>query len=451
MSQPTGNGISRDDRTGRRLSRVIAALMVAVGLMFGGQLPHASADTWVPANGPTFNNPVKPKDRFPIQTKLVQAINHTPKGAIIRISIYSWDRREVAKALIAAKRRGVTVQVLMNNHQTTRAQRMLYAALGRNPKNKNFAYECKAGCRSAPEYLHTKFYLFSQTGAAHNVVFIGSANFTLNAVRHQWNDIFAIREHPLLFNQFVALFDDMRHDYRTNQPPYEFCDAEKHLDCNFRTDPFFAWVFPRKVSSSHDPVIALLDEIGCHYTGTDGKTKATTVRLQMHTMRFERGIYIARKIHTLWENGCDVKVLYGISTSKVNQAFGRPTGRGKMPLRSSGFDFNDDLEVDRYTHQKTLTVDGKFAGVNHAFISLTGSSNWSGRGNSGDEIMFLMRGQDWVRRYQANWNLIWNHYSRNAYTTTMSHWGQTEEGKAPAIIGGDPTPHEHPGGSWEDD
>ncbi len=423
------------------VARAIGALVLSiVGATLATPTPTAqAADDWLPVNGPIFNNPRgSTVERYRIQRRLIDAINHTHKGAIIRMSLYSMDRVEVANALIAAKRRGVKVQILINDHQVTRAQKLLHRVLGSNPNHRFFIHECKHGCRAANENLHSKFYLFSKTGRADDVIFVGSANFTLNAVKWQWNDMFSIREQHRMFDQYVALFNDMRHDYSTNRPHYEFCGELPGESCDWKTDQFHTWVFPKVVGPGNDPVMDILDAVKCSWKDEDGHSRRTVLRLSMHTMRMTRGVYIAAKMRDLFAHGCDVKVLYGLGSGRVKRAFGRPTSRGKLPLRSSGFDLNDDGEVERYTHQKYLTIDGAWAGDPHAQITFTGSSNWTGRGTSGDEIIFSVRGGAYLRAWNANWRLMWDRYSRNAYTTSISQYrGGTGELR--------------PGATWEND
>ena len=388
-----------------------------------GTTTQAAALGWRPPQDVIFNNPYGSSEaRFRIERRVVQAIRNTPRGATIRISVYSFDRKDVAKALIDARRRGVTVQILLNDHQVTGAQRMLHRALGRNRWTRNFAYECNAACRGRRDNLHSKFFLFTQTGSARNVVMAGSANFTLNAVKWQWNDLVTRYSNPYLFWDYVNLFEGMRRDYSTNRPYYIFC-GRRGSSCKPMADWAVTRVFPRGASRTNDAVLNMLKPIQCVYRGADGKTRRTKLRLSMHTMLGERGIYLAQRMRGLWAAGCDFKVIYGLMGWNVKQALGAVTRRGRIPLRSTGFDYNGDQDVDRYTHQKYFTVSGKYNSV-VTNLSFTGSSNWSSRGTSGDEIIFSLRGGGPRVRYERQFNQMWNsgRYSRNAYTTTSSSY-----------------------------
>ena len=72
--------------------------------------------------GAYFNNPRGSwNDRMRIERQVMHAIKATKKGAVIRIALYSFDRIPVAKALIAARQRGVHIQLLLNDHQDSKA------------------------------------------------------------------------------------------------------------------------------------------------------------------------------------------------------------------------------------------------------------------------------------------------------------------------------------------
>jgi HKD family nuclease len=143
---------------------------------------------WKAYKGAYFNNPHVNADRFKIERRLIDTIRHTPKGETIRIAVYSFDREGVADALIAAHKRGVKIQMLLNDHQDTHAMKRVRAVLGTNRFAKSFIYKCKEGCRTfADQYrnLHSKFYTFTQAGKSKNVLVVGSHNLTRNAIYHQ--------------------------------------------------------------------------------------------------------------------------------------------------------------------------------------------------------------------------------------------------------------------------
>src|SRR5690348_18002535 len=45
--------------------------------------------------------------------------------------------------------------------------------------------------------------IFTKTGGSKWALFFGSHNLTMNAMRHQWNDLYLMDGNEALFNQFV--------------------------------------------------------------------------------------------------------------------------------------------------------------------------------------------------------------------------------------------------------
>ena len=423
---------------------------------------------WKVPTGPKFNNPMVEKDRYVIERHLLRAIRNTPKGEKITISAYSLDRQVVADELIRAKKRGVKVKVLLNDHLVPNAQVRIQRVLGHKTKKSSFLKRCVSGCRADKnEYnnLHSKFYLFSRTGRNRNVVMLGSHNMTLNAVRWQWNDLWTTVGKKTLYDQFMALFNDMRPDWDKRRATYTFCDDG--LTCPAGDmEKYFNIVFPRHTTPSKDAVLDILNNIQCVYTDAAGVQKRTQLALSMHTMRGGRGNYIADKLRDLYAQGCNLRVNYGLMGFHTKQHIGAPTARGRVPLRSTGFNLRDDIptgdpeiddmpeSIERYTHHKYFVLRGSYKGAVDSHIVWTGSTNWSSLGTPQDEIMFSMHGRGLVRDYMANFNLMWRKpFSRDAYTTTYSEWKMVNGRRVGTnpIVTVEPDRLKAGGPTWEND
>lgn len=395
--------------------------------------------TWRAPRGPYFNDPHRRKNSFTIERQVIRTIRHTPKGSTIRIAVYSFDRMPVARALVAAHRRGVKVQMLLNDHQYTRAMRAVRAEIGAKRSRSSFIYRCTAGCRStANQYnnMHTKFYAFSQAGRSRDVIAVGSANMMLNADIHQWNDLYFTSGDHRLFRQFVSLFNDMRTDHDTRQPARSFCGTPTGAACDDAVDKHTVWAFPRPSGPKNDLVLDMLGRVQClSPDGAGGQTRTRLV-LSMHTMRGRRGDYLAAAIRQKHAEGCRFRVSYGLIGFHTKKILGAPTKRGRIPLRSTGLDYNsddnydlnkdgkDDLILNYYSHQKYLVVQGTYNGVPNSNLVLTGSSNWASLSTGNDETWFTIRGKKVARKYVRNFNYQWRHKrnSRNAYTTTYANF-----------------------------
>ncbi|MFZ2502335.1 MAG: phospholipase D-like domain-containing protein, partial [Nocardioides sp.] len=86
----------------------------AIGQTASG-LRTAAADSWVPRAGLVFNRPRgSQKMRAALIRRVIAGIKHAPPGSRLSFAMYSFDRRDVANALIKAHRRGVQVQLIIN-------------------------------------------------------------------------------------------------------------------------------------------------------------------------------------------------------------------------------------------------------------------------------------------------------------------------------------------------
>ncbi|MEZ5112626.1 MAG: phospholipase D-like domain-containing protein [Nocardioidaceae bacterium] len=186
-------------------------------LLMGGLLTipvaASNAAAIAPAPGPLANNPMTKKNKRVVIRKINNAIDAAVPGSDIYIA--SWNMRNwgAVNKLLRAQKRGVRVLLIMakENSSTGRqkGKRMTnkyFTRLSRGlakgnrfvaPERRSGTKLCAHSCRGTTGIAHTKFYLFSQAGAATNVVMYGSANLTDLAATNQWNDIFTVvRQSP---------------------------------------------------------------------------------------------------------------------------------------------------------------------------------------------------------------------------------------------------------------
>lgn len=390
---------------------------------------------WAPQEGAKFNVPRSSLDNeLRLERQVIGAINHSPKGSLIRFSMFSFDRMPVANALIRAKKRGVSVQVLVNNHEVTHAQRVMRKKLGKNRKKNSWIYQCTNGCRSSGENLHDKFYLFSQSGAARYVVMTGSINMKLNGAANQYNDLWTHNNDAELYSAFLDLFTRLKRDKQDHPGhiTYNIDDGRMRLE----TTPFHG-------PGDKDPIMKILAPVKCTgATGSTGNHGRTVVRVIIHAWNAERGNRIAKRIRTLYAQGCDVKLLYGFTGAQVRATLSKPTSRGRVPIRSTGYDTRGDGgvldgELDLYTHQKNLFISGHYGTSRNTQLVVTGSSNWTVDGLRGDEEIFTINGMGAYPYYAKDFNWLWKSRSHSV------SWSPTSGADyhpvildAPAIGGG---------------
>lgn len=370
-----------------------------------GSKPQQPKPKWQPAEGAWFNTPRHGGKQWILHQHIVAAIDHAQPHSFIRIALFSFDRKYVASRLIKAHARGVHVQVLLNDHQVTPAQKMLHRALGTHRFHKSFAYECSHGCRSRGENLHTKFYLFSHTGSAHHVVMTGSVNLTGNSAINQYNDLWVRDNTRPLTRAFRHLFKQLRRD-KPAHPAYWVRNIGTHYQLQ-------ATPFP-SAGPHHDPIITILNRVHClgATNGTGNSIHHTVVRVIMHAWNDYRGTYLAQKIRQLYAQGCDVKLMYGFAGAQVRHTFATSTARGYIPVHTTGYDTDEDGFIDLYTHQKELLISGNYGTKRDTDLVVTGSSNWNTDGMRGDEEIFLIKRRHAYGDYIRDFSDMWTKHSK---------------------------------------
>ncbi|HEX5495973.1 MAG TPA: hypothetical protein VFX70_15500, partial [Mycobacteriales bacterium] len=169
----------------------------------------------------------------------------------------------------------------------------------------------------------------------------------------------------------------------------------------------------------------------------------------------ERGAWLARKFRSLYADGCDVRLMYGFAGAATRQVLARPTSRGYVPVRSNGYDTDQDGYLDLYSHQKELMISGHYGSQSKYRLVVTGSSNYNNHGLTGDEILFLIHRHAAFTAYLRNFNYLWTylthrvHYQPSSPSSTARTAPSTGEAWRT-----DPTPATQPsrgGAAWESD
>jgi HKD family nuclease len=381
--------------------RMICMALAAIALILPLTAPGALAAT--PKPGAIFNNPkgtAAAKAR--LIHKIVSAIKSSHQGSYIRIAAYSNDRKDVADALIAADRRGVHVQMLLNDNWTSYQTRRLERKLGTDRSQETFVHICSSACRGGKGNLHSKFYLFSHTGTARNVVMMGSTNLTGYGVKSQWNDLYTAVNHHDLHQSYVTIFDQMKRDRKMAHP-------FRHVVIGSYTTNFY----PRYgTTSKDDPIMKRFRNVRCnHVRSPAGINGHTMIRVSMYGWNGDRGVYLAQKMASLSRQGCNVKVMETRGGGRVV----RILERGGVVVKTPDKDRNHNGHVDLYTHEKWMILSGRYGGKTGWHV-WTGSQNWSDRAFNGDEVTMHIprRGVFWSYRenFQELWKKSNSHYPK---------------------------------------
>ncbi|MGZ8742602.1 MAG: phospholipase D-like domain-containing protein [Nocardioides sp.] len=391
----------------------LGAALVAGALAL--TLSATGARAYTPDDGALFNNPwgrMPAKER--LLTKITKSIESAHKGSTVRIAAYSNDRKDVTDALIEAHRRGVHVQVLLNDNWTSYQTKRLRRVLGTNIEKRSFLRICVNSCRGKRGNLHSKFYLFTHAGQAHNIVMFGSVNLTGYGAKTQWNDLYSTADRKVLHNFFRDVFNQMAKDRPVKRP---FISKQ--------IGDFTINVYPRyDTTESDDPIMRRLDGVRCKdYANGAGIRGRTMLRINMYGWNGTRGVYLARKVADLSRKGCDVRVLQSNAGGKVVQIL----ARNGVLIKTPDADRNRNGKVDVFTHDKYMILGGRIR-TKSGWHVWTGSQNWSDRSLNGDEITVHIHRRGIFWDYRQNFNYIWDKRSKwvagtkptTATTTTAS-------------------------------
>jgi hypothetical protein len=378
--------------------------------------------SYTPGSGPTFNNPYGTQaSKRRILTMMVRAINSVPGyarpkdpvtgnllpcpernhpewyPATIKISLYSIADRGFVDSLIAADRRCVSVQLLMNNHldeNTSPSWGRLLHAIGNDRSQRSWTRRCIGGCRGHA-VLHSKFYLFSQVGRARNVAMVGSSNMTSNAVRVQWNDLYTAVGNGTLVKQYTGIFNEMKRDTPVANPMRVY-----------RTGNYTSTFYPFPSATARtDKTMAALNTIRCTGARGAGINGRSVLYINMHSWHGTRGKYLAQRVRTMYNRGCYVRILYSFMGHGTYTLLTKGTG-SRMIARRVLFPGPAGVVAAKYSHMKMFAAAGYIAGDPSNWVTWTGSNNWADRSIKADEVTLRIASRGVYGRYVDHWNAM---------------------------------------------
>jgi phosphatidylserine/phosphatidylglycerophosphate/cardiolipin synthase-like enzyme len=361
-------------------------------------------DFYVPKPGVKFNHWNIKGMVNPIRRHMIRTINSTPPGSTIRWIVFSFGDWGIYNALIRAKRRGVSVQVIANFHnQAIWAEwRSLEKALGtrrvipgRDPERISWARMCVESCRGWGGHVHLKLYLFSKVTGHQNIVMYGSWNPTWVANQRQWNHLETVWDTDT-YRKYMQIFRQAKRD---SPAPYAhwYSGNMEHM------------VFPKEHTvASTDPVWNELGNLKCTgATDRAGYHGRTVIRIGMYAWYQRRGDWMARRVRRLWEQGCDVRIIYGIMSDQARQILYSRSGRGRIPMRQAMVPDANGVPY-RYLHDKFVAISGVYADRTDAYVVWSGSTNFSNLGFSADDMTVRQVDKDITEAYFADWRITWN-------------------------------------------
>ena len=303
----------------------------------------------------------------------------------IRMTTWTFNDWAVRDALVRAAQRGASVQVIAAESinrigvdnagpnkpwMSIRSYLRGYAgdawigAWGRN-----WAWECQGACRGRGGTPHSKFFLFDDvrtSGNAHvrKIAVQTSMNLTSFAYTGQWNQAVSMWQ-PAAYDRYLQVFQEM-------------ANKQVHGYESTNNGGIVNTFYPGgSVSVARDPVLAALNRVRCTGATSGGINGRTRIRLIQYAIYDSRGTAIAKKLRGLWNSGCNVAIIYSVTSRPVLSILRARTGRGPVPMKQSVIK-NRAGEIVKYNHSKWLAISGHYYGVSRGtWTVVSGSSNWS--------------------------------------------------------------------------
>ncbi|MCO5990527.1 phospholipase D-like domain-containing protein [Actinoallomurus spadix] len=315
--------------------------------------------------------------REAISGHVARLIAGTPAGGTIAVAMYHFSSLDTARQLIAASRRKVHVQVVLDHESAAyAAYKKLRAGLGADTQKLSWVVTCgrDRGC-IGPSFNHNKFFLFSSTRGTANLVLQTSANATDGARDTQWNDALTIHDAGV-YAAYLRYFQDLAAQHRTG-------DYHRTVQAGpYRID-FFPW-------AKGDPISDALDKVSC--------AGGTRLRLSVGHLTWAP---IAKRLWKLDDEGCRVQIVFDQVGRRAARRLTKPGGRhGNPEIRY----LSENARV--YAHSKYLLIDGDYQGTRQKIV-LTGSPNYTDVGfHSHDEAMITMADGALDDGYAANFDAV---------------------------------------------
>jgi phosphatidylserine/phosphatidylglycerophosphate/cardiolipin synthase-like enzyme len=318
---------------------LVALVILALGLVI---VPPAQAKaTYMPAAGATFNDPTGLRSQqTALMDQIIEATNNVPSGSIIRFVAYSFDYQPMVDALLAAKKRGAQVRLLIDSHTETSQIRKLRSALGTGTSDGSYLRTCTYSCMSSKaSFIHSKLYLFSRTGGATRVSMNSSANPAETGISKSWNNTYTTVGDKALYDANVDNFNDMLPD-KTNTDYYHTVESP----------PYKEYFFPRAGSTKNsDTLYNILNDVSC----------PSTIKVTTYFWTSAR-LYLAEKLSALKKAGCSVEVIYPDGPGSQDTIYPEVTAEllgGKVPT------WNTRPNAGLYVHNKVILINGTYQGV----------------------------------------------------------------------------------------
>lgn len=259
-------------------------------------------------------------------------------------------------------------------------------------KDGSYVKRCDGSCRGGGGNMHSKFFLFSNSGKARDTTMVSSSNLNRGGAELGWNDLFVMNNRPVTYKGYKKIHKQMTYDRKQGKKRVEVADGQ-----------YVSRFFPMKgAGKKADPTMQDLNTIKC--SGPMGKTQ---IKVSMFYWKGPRGNYLLDKLVSLKRSGCSVGVIVGAPSIEIADRLRSLTRRGVITTYDSRWDFNKDGFKEIRTHAKYVLVKGNAGGRKASYNVWTGSQNWvAGSLNRGDEVTLNVRSKSAWKDYNRHWNKV---------------------------------------------
>ncbi len=351
---------------------------------------------FTPASGVMFNNPLGAStEQRTLVDFLIQNINASPKGSLIKMAVFSFADPSVSNALISAYQRGVRVKLVVSGDRNFPAVRRARRVLGTNPNAASFAIACVGSCRGPKGgQMHAKYFAFSDVGTAQFVTIAGSVNITQYNAQRQWNDLYTVANDKTYYKSYNRWFNQLKKDQEVIPSFRRRVAGLNQVEMT-----------PINLAFTPDPVLDAMSRIRCLVPMVEidptypdpTAVVQTRLLLSAHAWNGERGKAIAFRVAELARSGCAVQVLYGVGTGSAVTSI----------LTGAGVAVNAGTHQGIRTHQKVMIVQGGFDGLPRTSRAWTGSHNWSDRALNRDDLIVQINDPAYADQYAYLFDQMW--------------------------------------------
>ncbi|WP_345042771.1 phospholipase D-like domain-containing protein [Streptomyces sannanensis] len=367
-------------------------------MLFAGAGTATAVDTPI-VTGAVFNNPKGTTDeKNAVKNHIIDAINKTQSGRLIRAAMYALTDEDYTNALIAAYNKGVNVRVVLDGKYVTTGSTAddLRNVLGTDTSKSSWVTVCGTGtddlaCIGTGNNAlnHNKFFLFSRVGGVvgegEDVVIQASANQTSANTQKYFNNAYTVVGNTALYTAYVGYFNDLAAQVKnSNYYKTGYADSLKY------------YFFPQ---GSGDVMADFVNNVSCTGNSTVGTANGHKSIIRVAASMFFNRPAVRDALVARANEGCSVQIVYAEADASYVSTLKR---HANITLKQL-YDLNTDGTVKYQVHSKYLLVEGNYAGHPDTYWTFMGSHNLdlsSLREN--DEALLRIDGATAHNAYAAN-------------------------------------------------